>query len=272
MTTFTNRNDQAGYGHNLGGPNANAGGYNNAGPGGFNNQGMGQYDQTGTGVRGGQDFPPNQHDFASGGGPTDPAFNNNYPNTGHHHGQGHHNIGGTGAGNTGFTGGTGAGNAGITGGGGPGAGNAGFTGGPGAGNAGFTGGTGAGNTGFTGPTGQHHGAGGPGATGGYTNTGGAGANAPGRAANGASAGEKELVGKIERVAGDVLCSSTLKAKGAEKEREAQALKAQAAELNQAEGLESEAAMRRQRAVAHGAHPQHLGGNHHHMGGDAPRRV
>lgn len=87
------------------------------------------------------------------------------------------------------------------------------------------GGTGAGNAGLTGLTGQHHGmqtAGGPGATCGYNNTttgtGGAGTHAPGRAANGASAGEKELLGKIERAAGDILCSSTLKAKGAEKER------------------------------------------------------
>jgi len=57
----------------------------------------------------------------------------------------------------------------------------------------------------------------------------------------------------------VLCSSTLREKGLEKEREAQALKVQAAELRQAEGLESEAAARRERAVAHGAHPSHLNG-------------
>jgi len=74
-----------------------------------------------------------------------------------------------------------------------------------------------------------------------------------------SAGEKAFVGKLEHAAGTALCSSTLKAKGLDKEREAQALKVQAAELGQAEGLESQAAARRERAVAHGAHPHHLGG-------------
>lgn len=44
-------------------------------------------------------------------------------------------------------------------------------------------------------------------------------------------------------------------------RESRALKAQAAELNEAERLESAARSRRERAVAHGAHPQlrNLGG-------------
>lgn len=42
-------------------------------------------------------------------------------------------------------------------------------------------------------------------------------------------------------------------------REAQALKVQAAELGQAETLETEANTRRERAVAHGAHPHHLNG-------------
>jgi len=35
------------------------------------------------------------------------------------------------------------------------------------------------------------------------------------------------------------------------------MKVQAAELGQAEGLEAEAKARRERAVAHGAHPGHL---------------
>jgi len=56
-------------------------------------------------------------------------------------------------------------------------------------------------------------------------------------------------------------SQTLKAKGQAKEREAVALKAQAAELNEAEHYEQAALARRERAVAHGAHPDfgHLGG-------------
>ena len=45
-------------------------------------------------------------------------------------------------------------------------------------------------------------------------------------------------------------------------READALKAQAAELSEAERLEREAISRRERAVAHGAHPElrRLGGH------------
>jgi len=76
-----------------------------------------------------------------------------------------------------------------------------------------------------------------------------------------SAGEKAFVGKLEHVAGSILCSSTLKAKGIQKEQEAQAMKVQAAELGAAERLEKEAMMRRERAVAHGADPQilHPGG-------------
>ncbi|KAF8577161.1 hypothetical protein K439DRAFT_1622301 [Ramaria rubella] len=74
---------------------------------------------------------------------------------------------------------------------------------------------------------------------------------------GASASEKAFVGKLEHAAGTLLCSSSLRAKGLQKEQEAQALKVQAAELGAAERLESEAAARRERAVAHGAHPHHL---------------
>jgi len=112
---------------------------------------------------------------------------------------------------------------------------------------------------------------------------GAGAGTAGNTAGGAGAGagEKAFVGKLERAAGTALCSSTLKAKGLEKEREAQALKVQAAELGQAEGLESEAAARRERAVNHGAHPQHLnkpvapgaiGGGNGTVGGGVAGRV
>lgn len=41
---------------------------------------------------------------------------------------------------------------------------------------------------------------------------------------------------------------------------------QSAELGHAERLESEAQARRERAVGHGAHPQHLNGGGHHAGG------
>ena len=58
-------------------------------------------------------------------------------------------------------------------------------------------------------------------------------------------------GKIERIIGTVVCNPTLKAKGIEKEREAQALKAQSAEISEAERLEHEAQLRRERAVQHG---------------------
>jgi len=60
-------------------------------------------------------------------------------------------------------------------------------------------------------------------------------------------------GKIERVVGTVLCNPTLKAKGIEKERVAQAQKIQNVELAEAERLEHEATLRRERAVQHGKH-------------------
>ncbi|KAJ7589253.1 hypothetical protein C8J56DRAFT_1164113 [Mycena floridula] len=69
-----------------------------------------------------------------------------------------------------------------------------------------------------------------------------------------------LAGKVEHVAGTLLGSSSLKAKGIQKEQEAKAAKVQSSELAEAERLEAEALMRRERAVAHGAHPdnRHLG--------------
>jgi len=85
----------------------------------------------------------------------------------------------------------------------------------------------------------------------------AGAVHDGRGSAKSRAGEKAFVGKLEHAAGTILCSSTLRAKGVQKEREAQALKVQAAELNAAERLEQEAVRRRERAVAHGAHPDVL---------------
>ncbi|PAV15459.1 hypothetical protein PNOK_0922300 [Pyrrhoderma noxium] len=71
-----------------------------------------------------------------------------------------------------------------------------------------------------------------------------------------------MTGKAEFALGSVVGSQSLKEKGLAKEREADALKAQAAELSEAERLEREAISRRERAVAHGAHPElrHLGGH------------
>jgi len=69
-----------------------------------------------------------------------------------------------------------------------------------------------------------------------------------------------FVGKVERTIGTMVGSSALKAKGLQKEQEANSLKLQGSELAEAERLEREALMRRERAVGHGAHPdnKHLG--------------
>ncbi|KAJ7589376.1 hypothetical protein C8J56DRAFT_888950 [Mycena floridula] len=69
-----------------------------------------------------------------------------------------------------------------------------------------------------------------------------------------------LAGKVERVAGTVLGLSSLKAKGIQKEQEAKAAKVQSSELAETEMLKAEALMRKERAVAQGAHPdnRHLG--------------
>jgi len=68
-------------------------------------------------------------------------------------------------------------------------------------------------------------------------------------------------GKVEKALGSIVGSNALKAKGMQKEMEANALKTQSSELAEAERLEREALLRRERAVAHGAHPdnRHLGG-------------
>jgi hypothetical protein len=63
-----------------------------------------------------------------------------------------------------------------------------------------------------------------------------------------------LTGKVESALGSMVGSSALKSKGLEKEREANAVKMQSAELAEAERLEREALLRRERAVGHGAHP------------------
>ncbi|KAH8113901.1 hypothetical protein DFH11DRAFT_282139 [Phellopilus nigrolimitatus] len=86
---------------------------------------------------------------------------------------------------------------------------------------------------------------------------------PGTTGRGTSGGggTQRFAGKVEHAVGSAIGSQNLKAKGLAKEQESTALKAQAAELSEAERLESSALARRERAVAHGAHPQyrHLGG-------------
>lgn len=67
--------------------------------------------------------------------------------------------------------------------------------------------------------------------------------------NGPSGGR--ITGKIESALGSAVGSESLQAKGLQKQREAEAIKLQAAELSEAERLEEEARMRRQRAVGHG---------------------
>lgn len=61
--------------------------------------------------------------------------------------------------------------------------------------------------------------------------------------------------------GSLVGSQALKERGYQKEQEANMFKAQSAEIAEAERLEKEALQRRERAVAHGAHPdnRHLGG-------------
>lgn len=74
-------------------------------------------------------------------------------------------------------------------------------------------------------------------------------------------GGSRLAGKTERAVGTLVGSQALKEKGIQKEQEAGAFTQQSAEIAEAERLEKEALMRRERAVAHGAHPdnRHLGG-------------
>ncbi|KAJ7887114.1 hypothetical protein B0H14DRAFT_3726536 [Mycena olivaceomarginata] len=79
-------------------------------------------------------------------------------------------------------------------------------------------------------------------------------------------GGSSTTGKIERTVGNIVGSKSLQAKGLQKEEEARGLKIQSQELAEAEKLEREAGLRRERAVAHGAHPdtRHVGG----LGGGA----
>ncbi|EJU06570.1 hypothetical protein DACRYDRAFT_103516 [Dacryopinax primogenitus] len=68
-------------------------------------------------------------------------------------------------------------------------------------------------------------------------------------------------GKMDSLMGTLFCSQRLKMEGEMKQEQAHAMAYQAAELNEANRLEEEATARRERAVAHGAHPAHgtLGG-------------
>ena len=75
-------------------------------------------------------------------------------------------------------------------------------------------------------------------------------------------GGSATIGKVESAIGAMVGSNALKAKGMQKQQEANSIQLQSQELAEAERLEREALMRRERAVAHGAHPQnkHLGGD------------
>jgi len=92
-----------------------------------------------------------------------------------------------------------------------------------------------------------------------------GSSIPPSAALGASAHPRgtggNFTGKVEETFGSMVGSDALKAKGLRKQQEADAIQTQGTELAEAERLEREAQMRRDRAVAHGAHPdnRHLGG-------------
>ncbi|KAH9948656.1 hypothetical protein B0H21DRAFT_820784 [Amylocystis lapponica] len=78
---------------------------------------------------------------------------------------------------------------------------------------------------------------------------------------GGGGGGRRLEGKMEYAVGSLVGSQALKNKGVQKEQEAGAIQAQSSEIAEAERLEQEALVRREHAVAHGAHPnnKHLGG-------------
>ena len=68
---------------------------------------------------------------------------------------------------------------------------------------------------------------------------------------GSGGGGSRIAGRAERAVGSLVGSQALKEKGFQKEQEAGAFKMQSAEIAEAERLEKEALMRRERAVAHG---------------------
>ncbi|KAJ2934151.1 hypothetical protein H1R20_g2907, partial [Candolleomyces eurysporus] len=90
--------------------------------------------------------------------------------------------------------------------------------------------------------------------------GGPGHNGPIRG-GGVPMGAGKTTGKVEAAIGTALGSRSLKEKGLQKQYEAEAYRLQGAELAEAERLEKEARLRRDRAVAHGAHPENLQPTH-----------
>jgi len=85
-------------------------------------------------------------------------------------------------------------------------------------------------------------------------------------------GGRRFEGKLEHAVGSMVGSQALKNKGIQKEQEAGAFQAQSAEIAEAERLEQEALTRRERAVAHGAHPdnKYLGGGQ--LGGNPTQQA
>ena len=75
--------------------------------------------------------------------------------------------------------------------------------------------------------------------------------APNSGSGPSGGGGSRLAGKAERAVGSLVGSQALKERGFQKEQEAGAFKMQSAEIAEAERLEKEALMRRERAVAHG---------------------
>jgi len=73
------------------------------------------------------------------------------------------------------------------------------------------------------------------------------------------ANKLERKGKLESTLADLTCSSNLRAKSQNHLAQADHLRMQASELGEAERLENEAGMRRQRAVGLGADPTHASG-------------
>ncbi|WWD18922.1 hypothetical protein CI109_103378 [Kwoniella shandongensis] len=78
-----------------------------------------------------------------------------------------------------------------------------------------------------------------------------------------AAAKLERKGKLESTMGGLLCSSSLKHKSEAHLAQADHLRMQASELSEAERLEHEAGMRRQRAVGLGADPVHASGRTGH---------
>lgn len=64
-------------------------------------------------------------------------------------------------------------------------------------------------------------------------------------------GGARMAGKVEHAVGSMIGSQALKTKGMQKEQEAESYKQQSAEIGEAERLEKEALLRRERAVQHG---------------------